>query len=478
MNAARNVVAPAPTRRLAEHVAGLRFEDLPPALVRMLRQCVLDTLGVSIAASGLAPEARALLAYARSLGGTPVASVLGFGEATTAPLAVLLNGSLGHMVDYDDVGAGGHVSIATVPVALALAQQYGPADGRAFLTALAAGTDVHTRLNAAVTLPDWTIAEGWFPTQLFGYLSAATTAAQLLRLDASQVENAWGIAFTQMGGSRQMAVGAATHLRSMQAGFAGQAALTAVELTRHGIEGSRAVLEGRYGLFRTYVRTQPDWDAALQGLGSDFPLLRLHGFKVWPACGYTRAPNAAIQALRERHAIDPARVRAVRIVGGTGGTKLLCEPIEAKRRPRLPIDAKFSIPFTAAVMLLRGNVTLRDYGDDALRDPAVLALADKVSYRDEVDAVLPVGGYSSLARPLVEIEMDDGTVHRERASGMPGDPDHPVSDDVLEAKFRDCVACAAHPLAPARVEEAIARLRALEDEPDVAAVMALLLPSR
>src|SRR6476646_12238911 len=107
------------TRRIASHVAGLRYEDLPAELVTLLKQCVLDTLGVSIAASTLAPEARALFEYVEAMGGVPVASLLGFGVRTSAPWAVFLNGSLGHMVDYDDVGAGGHVSIVTLPLALA-----------------------------------------------------------------------------------------------------------------------------------------------------------------------------------------------------------------------------------------------------------------------------------------------------------------------------------------------------------------------
>ena len=224
---------------------------------------------------------------------------------------------------------------------------------------------------------------------MFGYLSGAATAANLLGMDAAEAENTLGIAFTQVGGSRQMAVGAATHLRSMQAGFSGHAAIVAAELTRHGIVGSHDVLEGRYGLFKTYIRTELDWPSLVHDLGASFPLLDLHGFKIWPACGYTRGPNAAIATLRDRYALDPADIRASTIVGGTGGTRLLCEPLADKRRPRLAIDAKFSIPFTAAIMLLNGNVTLADYTDEALGDPAVLAMADRIGYRDEPGAELP-----------------------------------------------------------------------------------------
>lgn len=466
-----------PTSMFAAHASTLRFEELPKPLVHLLKQCVLDTLGVSIAASTLAPEADIVANYVQALGGNGTATLWGYGGKAPAPWAVFLNGSLGHMVDYDDVGAGGHVSICTVPVAFAVAEERGGIDGKTFLAAIAAGTDMHTRLNAGIRIPDWTIAEGWFPTQMFGYLSGAATAGRLYGLDAAAIENAFGIAFTQLSGSRQMAVGEATHLRAMQAGFSGQGAMLAVELGRRGIVGSKEVLEGRYGLYKTYVRCDPEWDAILGGLGEAFPLLDLHGFKVWPACGYTRATNTAIRELRGKHALAPDAVERITVSGGSGATQLLSEPLESKRRPKLAIDGKFSIPFTSAVMMVKGNVTLRDYTDEGLRDPAVLAMAERVTYRLDPSAALPVGGYSSLSRPTVEILMKDGRAFTCRPDGVPGDPNHPVSDELLEAKFRDCVSFSAVPIPSANVERAIELVRQLESVDDVTEVIRLLVPA-
>jgi 2-methylcitrate dehydratase PrpD len=470
--------AHAATAKFAQHVATLRYEDLPRALVDLVKQCVLDTLGVAIAASTLAPEARTLRDYVNEAGGKGVATVWGFGGKAPASSAVFINGSLGHMVDYDDVGAGGHVSIVTIPVAFAIAERLRNISGRDFIAAIAAGTDLHTRLNSGIRIPDWTMTEGWFPTQLFGYLSGAATAAKLKRADAATIENAFGIAFTQMGGSRQMAVGEATHLRSMQAGFSGQGAVIAADLAERGIVGSKEVLEGRYGLYKTYVRCDPDWDAVLGGLGTEFPLLELHGFKVWPACGYTRATNTAIKHLREKRALRADHVESITVIGGTGATQLLSEPLQAKRRPKLAIDGKYSIPFTSAVMMVKGNVTLRDYTEEGLHDPAVLAMADKVSYRVDASDDLPVGGHSALSRPTVEIAMRDGKVHTHRPDGVPGDPRHPVSDELLEAKFRDCVSFSALPVPQENVDRAIELIGNLEDLEDVTQILRLLVPDR
>jgi 2-methylcitrate dehydratase PrpD len=469
--------ATGPTAQLARYAANLRYEDLPRPLVQLIKQCVLDTLGVSLAATTLSPEAKIVADYVDDLGGKPVASVWGFGRKAPAPWAVFVNGSLGHMVDYDDVGAGGHVSIVTIPVAFAVAEKLGGVSGRDLITAIAAGTDIHTRLNSAIRIPDWTMTEGWFPTQLFGFISGAATAAKLQGADAHTIENAFGIAFTQMSGSRQMAVGEATHLRSMQAGFSGQGAVLAAELAARGIVGSKEVLEGRYGMFKTYIRTDPDWAAMLDGLGRTFPLLELHGFKVWPACGYTRPTNAAIRALREKHALRPEQVEAITVIGGTGATRLLSEPLELKRRPKLAIDGKYSIPFTSAVMMAKGNVTLRDYTEEGLRDAAVLAMAEKVSYRIDPEAALPVGGHSALSRPTVEIRTIDGQVFSCQPDGVPGDPHHPVSDELLEAKFRDCVSFSAQAVAPGNVQSAIDAIRNLENVGDATEIVRLLAGS-
>ena len=464
------------TKKLAANAPQLRYDALPQALVELTKQCVLDTLGVAIGASTLAAEAALVRDYVADLGGKPESTLLGFGGKAPAPWATFVNGSLGHMLDYDDVGDGGHVSIATIPVAFAVAEKLGAVSGRDFIAAVAAGTDLHTRLDLAIDLPDWTMTEGWFATQLFGFLSGAATAGSLLRLDASQMENALGIGFNQMSGSRQMAVGAATHMRSMQAGFSGQAAVMAADLARRGVIGCKEIIEGRYGLFRNYVRTEtPHWDALLNGLGSDFPLLRTHGFKVWPACAYTRPTNTAAMELRQKHELKPDDIETITIVGGTGGTRLLCEPLESKRKPQVSIDGKYSIPFTTAVMMVKGNVTLRDYTDEGLRDPAVLAMAERVSYRERADG--PIRGSSSgasIGKTAVEVRTRDGRVLVSEPEGVPGDPKHPVDWTLLETKFRDCVSFSRVPVRAANVDAAIERIRNLEQLDDVTEIVRLL----
>ena len=465
------------TRKLACHAATLRYDDLPRELVELTKKCLLDTLGVCIGASTLAEEGKIVTEYVRDLGGKPESTILGFGGKAPAPWAAFVNGSFGHMLDYDGVNSagGGHVSIATVPVAFAVAEKLGGASGRDLITAIACGTDIQTRIYQSIDMPDWTMSEGWFPTQLLGYISGAATAGRLMGLNADQMENAFGIGFNQVGGSRQMAVGAATHLRSMQAGFSGQGATLAAGLAQRGIIGSKEVLEGRYGLYKNYVGIDRlNWDALVGDLGTRFPLLKVHGFKVWPACGYTRVTNTATQQLRTEFNLRPEDIETITVIGGTGGTRLLSEPLDLKRRPKTSIDGKYSIPFTTAVMMVKGNVTLHDFTDEGLRDPAVLAMADKVSYRPLNDGEKTAEVDHSLSRPIVEVRTTNGKVLVRQPKSVPGDPHNPVSQELLEAKFRDCVSFSAKPIAAANIDRAIEMIRNLENVADATDVIRLL----
>jgi 2-methylcitrate dehydratase PrpD len=278
-----------------------------------------------------------------------------------------------------------------------------------------------------------------------------------------------------MSGTRQMAEGAATHMRSMQAGFSGQGAVLAADLARRGIIGSKDVIEGRYGFFRTYIRgCEPDWGGIVDGLGVKFPLLEKHGFKIWPACAYTRTTNASTLAMREQHRLKPEDIESITIVGGTGGTQQLCEPLAAKRRPKISIDGKFSIPFTTAVMMAKGNVTLRDYTEAGLRDPDVLAMADRVSYRPASRPVTGKGGSQDVSKTSVEIVTKDGRRFEHRSTSVPGDPKNPVSWERLEAKFRDCVSFSAKPVARDAADRAVEMIRKLEAAPDATGIVRLL----
>jgi 2-methylcitrate dehydratase PrpD len=91
------------TRHVATHMAKLSYNDLSAAIVELTKQCALDTLGVSIGASSLAPEGRLVANHVLAMEGKPESTILGFGGRVPAAWAAFVNGSLSHMLDYDDI---------------------------------------------------------------------------------------------------------------------------------------------------------------------------------------------------------------------------------------------------------------------------------------------------------------------------------------------------------------------------------------
>ena len=129
------------TRDLARLAAELDFAALPAAVVDLTKRSLLDTFGGIIGVSGLAQKPEIVRDYVRALGGKPECVILGLGDKGPTSWAAFVNCGLGYMLDCDDLGAGGHVGIATVPAAFALAEQHGGASGRDLITAIAAGMD-------------------------------------------------------------------------------------------------------------------------------------------------------------------------------------------------------------------------------------------------------------------------------------------------------------------------------------------------
>ena len=136
----------------------------------MTKQVVMDTLGVTLAATSLSPEAKIVAGFVKDLGGKKESTLLGFGGKAPAPWAVFSNGGIAHMADYDDTdGRHGHCGITTVPVAFAVGEKLGGISGRDLIAAIAIAIDIQVRLNKAIPDLEWPMTEGWFSSQLLGY---------------------------------------------------------------------------------------------------------------------------------------------------------------------------------------------------------------------------------------------------------------------------------------------------------------------
>jgi 2-methylcitrate dehydratase PrpD len=461
---------------LAHYVVNTAYKDLPREIVEMTKRCILDTLGVTIAASTLDPMAKEIVDLVKEGGGKEESTILSFGGQVPCWMAAFANGAMGHMVDYDDMNNMGkiHSGITTVLPGFAVAERIGKVAGKDFIAAVTLGNDIMVRLGRAITLSpqgrdEWTMDKGWFSTQLFGFISGAVTVGKLLNLSEAQMVDTIGIASAQLSGSRQMATGFAAETRAIQGAWTGKGSVLSALLAQRGVTGARESLEGRYGIFKVYLQAEPDRDSLVGDLGRRFDAMGMQ-FKPWPACGGTHhVIYSALELMRE-HGLHPAEVEQVRIIGGTPHTQLLSEPIESKRRPKTAIDGKYSIPFTVAAAIVKGNVTLREYTDDGRDDPEVLAMAERVSYVYDEE----IAARRKEEPPVVEIRTKNGATLYRQDSVIYGMPEKPLAGADLVNKFRDCVSFSAGQVQSGNIERVISMIDGLEELDDVGKVMELL----
>src|SRR5256885_8070079 len=184
------------TATLAAYVANLKFTDIPPEVLERAKVLTLDFLGSAIRARRDAESTSSLLKMleALALDGKGDSTVFGDAKTWTPAVAALLNGALGHSLDFDDTHADSslHASAPVVPAAFAVGEMVG-APGRDVLTAIVAGYEVCCRLGNALD-PTSHYARGFHPTATAGTYGAAAAAAKLFGLSKEPIVAAFGVA--------------------------------------------------------------------------------------------------------------------------------------------------------------------------------------------------------------------------------------------------------------------------------------------
>jgi 2-methylcitrate dehydratase PrpD len=439
--------------RLAAFAAGLAWDDLPPAVVESVKLRTLDILGIALAASAheFAPAVRGAL---EAWGGRGDCTVVGAKVTAAPPLAALANGTLAHGLDFDDTHAASitHASAVVVPSVLAVGESEG-ADGRRLVTAAVAGYEAIARLGMAA--PGAFHARGWHATAVCGPFAAALAVGRCAGLDAARLTAAVGLAGSFASGVLEFHEDGSWSKRA-HAGWAAHAGLVACALARGGFSGPATILEGRFGLYRTFVGVDPD-RRPFETLGREWETLRV-SFKPYPCCHYLHAFLDCALALRRAHGISPESIDAVECLVAAGEVPIVCEPRAAKLRPRTAYDSQFSLPYAVAAALLDGRVGLDTFAPERLSDARLLSLAGRVAY-----TVDPASHFPRGFPGWVRLRLRDGRVLEAREPDGRGSPDRPLGREAIVEKFRDNAARVLPPTRVDEIERAALNLDALED---------------
>jgi 2-methylcitrate dehydratase PrpD len=439
--------------QLAEFAHSLTFCDIPTDVIETAKLLVLDSLGIAFAA-GTYDFAHQAIAAADELADGQLGDITVVGSSRRYNLrdAVLLNGLLVHGLDFDDTHPEGviHASASAFPTALGVAEKL-RLSGRDLLTAYVAGLEVDARLGMAARGGLHQV--GFHPTGLLGAFGAAVVAAKLRGLSAAQIAQAQGFVGSLASGSLEFLQNGAWTKR-VHPGWAGVAGITAAAFAGRDFLAPPDIYEGRFGLYASHLGSVKEEDLAqcTRGLGKTWETRRV-AVKPYPACHFTHAFADAVLAIRSEHGICPEEVESIHCLIGEGEVKTVCEPLELKRAPRTAYEAQFSLPYVAAASLVHGDFTLRELEPEALADPAVLALAQKVSY--EAD---PRSGFPALFSGEVAIATADGRVLRHREQINRGADQRPLSREDIEGKFHTTSTLACSEEQSQRILEAAASL--------------------
>jgi len=452
---------------IVKHLTTARYEDIPPAAVESAKREVLDSLATALGGSSKAGVGE-LVDMVKEWGGSQQSTVIAHGFKCPAPNAAQVNGTMIHALDYDDghQTALVHIGCVAVSTCFASAERMGKVSGRELITAIALGGDLLARLGLASRPGKSALASGWHPTTLFGFLGAAAMSGRIFSLGEEKMINALGLAYHQCGGAGT-GVSDGALAKRMGPGLAAKAGITSALMAERGITGERDPLEGKTGLFNTYMGGDYDVGVLTSELGKRFEGINI-GDKPYPCCGLFHACIDATLALLSKHNIVVDLIQEVTAYGGEPIYQHT-QPLEIKRAPRTIIDAQFSVPWVVATALVNGKVTVEDFTEAALCRREVLEMAQKVSGRLE-----PAMTRHGVGPGGVVIKMKDGTEFTEEVEHCLGSMERPMDFEDCTRKFRECAACAIKPLPAEKVEKVIEMIAGLEKLEDATEIIRLV----
>jgi 2-methylcitrate dehydratase PrpD len=420
------------TETLARFVAGYDSGRIPQPVRHQVVRSLVNWAGCALGGARH-PAVENALAALRPFIGPAQASLIGRRERVDCLHAALFNGISSHVLDFDDTHLATlvHPSGPVLSALLAFAQ-YHPIDGKTFVDAIVFGIEVECRVAMGVCPAHYDA--GWHVTGTAGGFGATAAVGRALKLDEKRMACAFGIVATQAAGLREMF---GTMCKSLHPGKAAQNGLSAVLLAQAGFTSSTRAIEAPRG-FAHVLSDAPHLDDTTDGLGERWETMA-NSFKPY-ACGVVIHPVIdGCLALGAGRSFAPDEIEQVALQ-----VHPLVLELTGKTEPTTGLEGKFSVFHSAAIALLEGVSTARHYSDAAVRDPAVIALRQRVTAQVCADI--------REDETRIAVRLKSGRTIQHHVEHALGSIERPMSDGDLDGKFRDL---AQGVLPPARIEEAL-----------------------
>ncbi len=416
------------TGRIADFIGDIRFDDIPPEAIDIVRTGFTDCVAV-MAAGADEPVAKIVGSVVPLQGGNGEARICLSANRAAAPDAALISGTAAHALDYDDVAMDAHPSSVLVTTLLTEGEALG-ATGRDLVTAYVAGYEVWADLAYRDQSPHH--AKGWHPTAIFGVIAAAAAAAVLHRLSPTQIRCALGIAASHAGG---LTANFGTMTKPFHVGRAAQSGILAARLAKAGMTAADDVFEHPLGYLKAISpQGEVDTNAATSHLGQEWRLLRFGlNVKKYPMCYAVHRTLDGFLDLMAARPTEPDEIDTVTVTLGETQAAIL-----RNHRPQTGLEAKFSEEFAMAAAAIAGRAGLAELSDAFVQRDDVQRFMTKVSIAttEATDADAPAfAPEDKIAITLANGEvLDAGEIRYAR-----GHAKLPLTTDDMWRKFSDCV---------------------------------------
>ena len=420
------------TQYVANFSTQLKFSNLSEEVNELAKKSILDALGVALSGSISEPN-KVLLNYLQSLNCAGPSTVIGTNLKLSPRFAALANGTAMHADDYDDTlqaETGRFQGIhPTSPVLAALLaySETSKISGEQFLKAFQVGVEVSCRLFDATHLNH--ILHGFHSTGTCGMLGATVGLANLQNFDAPATATALGIAASQAGGLQE---NFGTMVKPFHAGRSAESAIVSVDLQKMGFTASPIILEAKRGFFQALGGGYEE-GRLLGKLGSPWSFLdRGIWLKPYPTGSLGHPAMTAMHELVLEHNIQLKDVQKVILKTSQNIHHTLLH-----HQPKTELQAKFSLEFCLAALLVDRECGLNQFHDEYVNRPDIqsaIQLIDYTSFTPEEEK----SNQHTIVTSFVSIVLKNGLSYSVRKDFGKGNKANPMSVAEIAEKFREC----------------------------------------
>lgn len=458
----KNDPAPDAVQLLLKHIESLVFEDLPTSSVSAAKTFILDSIGVGLSGSRVANVAKIKQAVSQ-WGQGHQAQVWATGEWLPAVSAAAINGYQIHSQEWDCVHepAVVHPMAVILSSLVAYAQQHN-LSGKQLILGVVIAVDVATLIGECVTS-----SLKFFRPSICGCLGATAGMCAMLGMKGEALQNALGIAYSQISGTMQSHVEGSPML-AMQIGINASAAIRAVDMAQAGFAGPKDILQGPYGYFRLFEDSF-DIQPLVQKLGREYQIEHV-SHKPFPTGRAGHGTIDGLQQLQKQHGFSAQDVVRVDVYGTPLINKLVGRPIKEGMDASY---AKLCNGYIAASALLTGDIGVVDFEPKCLQDAERLALGSNVYTH-----LNAVSDPNALAPVSVSVTLISGAKYSVELQHVLGCPQNPLSREVQLIKFNAACNSAIVPFSDADISFLIKRIDQLEQITNINNLVEALVSNR